>query len=66
VNSTSPLVSKANADQFNILVQLYQAKQDGNNMKVMEPTQQMGLPGGSGKHKMSRKFGSKEFQANFR
>ena len=36
VNSNSPLVSKiTNEDQFKILVQLYQAKQDGNNTKVM-------------------------------
>ena len=37
MNSKSPLVSKiTNEDQFKILVQLYQVKQDGNNTKVME------------------------------
>jgi hypothetical protein len=57
VNSTSPLVSKiTNADQFNILVQLYQAKQDGNNTKVMDLSQQLGLPAGMDKHKMSGHF----------
>jgi len=58
LNSTSPLVSKiTNVDQFNILVQLYQAKQDGNNSKVMDLSQQLGLPAGNGKHRMSRHFG---------
>ena len=58
VNSNSPIVSKiTNQDQFNILVQLYQAKQDGNNTKVMELSQQLGLPAGNGKHKMSGHFG---------
>lgn len=58
VNSTSPLVSKiTNADQFNMLVQLYKAKQDGNNTKVMELSKQLGLPGGSGKHKIFGNFG---------
>lgn len=57
VNSNSPLVSKiANEDQFNILVQLYQAKQDKNNTKVMELSQQLGLPAGNGKHRMSGHF----------
>ena len=57
-NSKSPLVSKiTNADQFNTLVQLYQAKQDGNNTKVMELSQQLGLSSGYGKHKMSGNFG---------
>jgi len=58
VNSTSVLVSKiTNADQFNVLVQLYQAKQAGNNTKVMELSQQLGLPAGNGKHKMYGHFG---------
>jgi hypothetical protein len=58
VNSTSPLVSKiTNVDQFNTLVQLYQAKQDGNNTQVMALSQQLGLPAGSGKPKMSGNFG---------
>ncbi|MCZ7402727.1 MAG: hypothetical protein O8C61_10950 [Candidatus Methanoperedens sp.] len=58
VNSTSPLVSKiTNESQFNTLVQLYQAKQDGNNTKVLELSQQLGLPGVSGKHMMSANFG---------
>jgi ABC-type antimicrobial peptide transport system permease subunit len=55
--STSPLVSKiTNETQFNTLVTLYQAKQDGNTTKVMELTQQLGLPAGNGKHKMSGHF----------
>ena len=58
VNSTSPLVYKVtNEDQFKILVQLYQAKQDGNNTKVMELSQHLGLPAGNGKHRMSGHFG---------
>lgn len=58
VNSKSPLVSKiTNADQFNILVQLYRAKQDGNYTKVKELSQQLGLPAGNDKHKMSGHFG---------
>ena len=60
VNSTSPLVSKiTNDDQFNLLVQLYQAKQDGNNTKVMDLSQQLGLPAGNGKHRMSGHFGKR-------
>jgi hypothetical protein len=57
VNSKSLLVSKITTeDQFKILVQLYQAKQDGNNTKVMELSQQLGLPAGYGNHKMSGHF----------
>jgi len=57
-NSNSPLVSKiTNADQFNILVQLYQAKQDGNYTKVKDLSQQLGLPAGNGKQKMPGHFG---------
>jgi DNA-binding transcriptional regulator YbjK len=58
VNSNSLMVSKITTeDQFKILVQLYQAKQDGNNTKIMELSQQLGLPAGNGNHKMSRNFG---------
>jgi hypothetical protein len=58
VNSKSPLVSKiTNKDEFNLLVQLYQAKQDGNYTEVKELSQQLGLPGVSGKNKMSGHFG---------
>jgi hypothetical protein len=58
VNSNSPLVSKITSqDQFNILVQLYQAKQDGNKTKIMELSQLLGLPAGNGKHRMSGHFG---------
>ncbi len=58
VNSKSPLASKiANEDQFKILVQLYQAKKDGNYTKVNELSQQLGLPAGNGRHKMSGHFG---------
>jgi hypothetical protein len=58
VDSKSPLVSKiTNEDQFKILVQLYQAKQDGNYTEVKELSQQLGLPGVSGKNKMSGHFG---------
>jgi hypothetical protein len=58
VNSKSPMVSKiTNEDQFKILVQLYQAKQDGNYTKVKELSVQLGLTGVSGKNKMSGHFG---------
>jgi len=58
VNSNSPLVSKiTNEDQFKILVQLYQAKQDGNYTKVKDLSQQLGLPAVNGKHKMPGHFG---------
>ena len=58
VNSTSGLVSKiTNESQFNTFVQLYQAKQDGNNTKVLELSQQLGLPAGYGKPKMAGNFG---------
>lgn len=47
VNSKSPLVSKITSeDEFKILVQLYQAKQEGNYTKVRELSEQLGLPGG--------------------
>jgi hypothetical protein len=58
VNSKSPLVSKiTNENEFNLLVQLYQAKQDGNYTKVKELSVQLGLTGVSGKNKMSGHFG---------
>lgn len=58
VNSKSPLASKiTNEDQFKILVQLYQAKQDGNYTKVKELSQQLGLPAGNGRHRMVGRFG---------
>lgn len=58
LNSKSPLVSKITTeDQFKILVQLYQAKQDGNHTQVNELSQQLGLPAGNGRHKMSGHFG---------
>lgn len=58
LNSKSPLVSKITTeDQFKLLVQLNQAKQDGNYTKVNELSQQLGLPAGNGKHKMSGHFG---------
>lgn len=58
VNSKSPLASKiTNEDEFKILVQLYQAKQDGNYTKVNELSEQLGLPGVSGKNKISGHFG---------
>jgi hypothetical protein len=44
-------------DRFKILVQLYQAKQEGNYTKVRELSEQLGLPGGFGKHKMFGHFG---------
>ncbi len=58
LNSKSPLVSKiTTADQFKILVQLYQAKQDGDYTKVKELSQQLGLSAGNGKQKMYGHFG---------
>lgn len=51
--SNSSMISKiTDVDHFNTLVQLYQAKQDGNYTKVKELSAQLGLTGGSGKHKM--------------
>lgn len=58
LNSKSPLVSKITTpDQFNILVQLNKAKQDGDYTKVKELSQQLGLSTGNGKHKMYGHFG---------
>ncbi len=57
-DSKSPLVSKITTDdQFKLLVQLYQAKQDGNYAKVNELSQQLGLPMGLSRHKMHGYFG---------
>lgn len=44
-------------DEFKILVQLHQAKQEGNYTKVRELSEQLGLPGGFGKHKIFGHFG---------
>ena len=58
VNSKSPLVSKiTNEDEFKILVQLYKAKQDADYTKVKELSQQLGLPAGNSRNKMSGHFG---------
>jgi hypothetical protein len=57
-NANSPLLSKITSeDQFKLLVQLYQAKQDGNYSKVKELSQQLGLSMGNGRHKMYGHFG---------
>ncbi|GFO97989.1 hypothetical protein ig2599ANME_2200 [groundwater metagenome] len=54
----TPMISKIdNEDDFKILVQLHQAKKDGDFEKVKELSEQFGLPGGSGKHKMFGHFG---------
>ena len=51
--ANSPMISKIDTqDKFNMLVQLYQARQDGNSTKVKELSNQLGLTGGYGKHKM--------------
>ncbi len=56
--SNSPMISKIiDEDHFKTLVQLYQAKQDGNYTEVKKLSQQLGLPGVSGKNKMSGHFG---------
>lgn len=58
VNANSPLLSKITTeDQFKILVQLYQAKQDGNYELAKELGQQLGLPVGIGRHRMHGYFG---------
>ncbi len=52
--ANSSMISKIDTqDKFNTLVQLYQAKQDGNSTKVKELSAQLGLTGGFGKHMMS-------------
>ncbi len=56
--ANSPMISKINNEEdFKILIQLHQAKQDGDYAKVKELSEQLGLPGGSGKHKMFGHFG---------
>lgn len=52
--ANSPMISRIDTqDKFNMLVQLYQAKQDGNSTKVKELSAQLGLTGGFGRHHMS-------------
>ncbi|MCX9084326.1 MAG: hypothetical protein OIN87_05950 [Candidatus Methanoperedens sp.] len=54
----SPMISNIqNEDDFKILVQLHQAMEDGNYTQVKELRDQLGLPGGPGKNKMSGNFG---------
>jgi len=56
--TNSPMISKIDTqDKFNTLVQLYQAKQDGNSTKVKELSAQLGLTGGFGKHEMTGQHG---------
>lgn len=53
-----PMLSKIqNEDDFELLVQLHQAKQDGDFETVEELKEQLGMFGGFGKHKMSGQFG---------
>jgi len=57
VDATSPLATKITTqDQFNVLVQLFQAKQEGNYTQVKELSQQLGLTSGMGTHRMSGHF----------
>lgn len=54
----TPMITNIdNEDDFKILVQLHQAKKDGDYAKVKELSQQLGLPAGNGRHKMSGHFG---------
>jgi hypothetical protein len=54
----TPMISKIkNEDDFKILVQLHQAKQEGDFEKVKELSEQLDLPGEFGKHKMFGHFG---------
>ena len=46
-----------NEDDFETLVQLHQAKLDGDYETVNELREQLGLPGGSGKHNMPGESG---------
>ncbi|MFA4934986.1 MAG: hypothetical protein WC568_04030 [Candidatus Methanoperedens sp.] len=56
--ANSPMIFKINNEgDFKILIQLHQAKQDGDYAKVKELSEQLGLPVGSGKHKMFGHFG---------
>jgi len=53
-----PMLSQIeNEDDFGLLVQLHQAKMDGDDETVEELREQLGLPGGFGKNKMSGQFG---------
>jgi hypothetical protein len=53
----SPMISKIQSvDDFEILVQIYQAKQDGDYEKAKELNEQLGFPCGFGEHKMDRHF----------
>lgn len=55
--ANSIMISKIDTqDKFNLLVQLYQAKQDGNYAKVKELSTQLGLTAEFGKHKMLGEF----------
>jgi hypothetical protein len=57
-NSRYPLISRINnEDDFKILVQLHQAKQQGDFEKVKELSAQLGLPVGNYRHKMYGNFG---------
>jgi len=54
----SPMITKIlNEDDFKILVQLHQAKQDGDYTKVKELSEHLGLPCGSGRHNMPGNYG---------
>lgn len=54
----TPMISKIdNEDKFNILVQIHQAKKAGDFEKVKDLSEQLGLPGVSGKNRMSGHFG---------
>ncbi len=53
-----PMLSKIqNEGDFELLVQLHQAKMDGDDETVEELREQLGLLGGFGKNKMSGQFG---------
>ena len=53
-----PMLSNIqNEDDFQMLIQLHQAKQDRDHETVDELREQLGLPGGFGEHKMSGQSG---------
>lgn len=53
-----PMLSNIqNEGDFELLVQLHQAKQDGDYETVEELREQLGMLGGFGNHKMSGQFG---------
>lgn len=53
-----PMLSNIqNEGDFELLVQLHQAKQDGDYETVEQLREQLGMLGGFGKHKMSGQFG---------